>query len=211
MQIRRCVAALAAAAIGLALSAGAHAATVTYATSLDLNAGTTFPNEGHVWSQPQFPALDLTLSPGAVTLDWTISFLPGQSLSVGNVTNAIARLFGDSAAGYQKTSWPVVTLLNDGVPVATNTQEICTVCSPSANLFLGTANNWWLPGPVTFNAIEFTQGLNIVSSAPVHISGGSLTIAGASVVPEPESWALMIGGMGLIGLGLRRRRVRLAD
>ena len=33
---------------------------------------------------------------------------------------------------------------------------------------------------------------------------------GRSVVPEPASWALMIGGMGAIGGAMRRRRVRVA-
>ncbi|CAM3031261.1 PEP-CTERM sorting domain-containing protein [Sphingomonas antarctica] len=33
---------------------------------------------------------------------------------------------------------------------------------------------------------------------------------GAGLVPEPESWALMVGGLALVGYGLRRRRSRVA-
>jgi hypothetical protein len=29
-----------------------------------------------------------------------------------------------------------------------------------------------------------------------------------SLVPEPASWALMLGGFGLVGLAIRRRRPR---
>lgn len=38
----------------------------------------------------------------------------------------------------------------------------------------------------------------------------SYTVAQATTVPEPATWALMIGGFGAIGGGLRRRRATLA-
>ena len=31
-------------------------------------------------------------------------------------------------------------------------------------------------------------------------------VTAAQGVPEPASWAMMVGGMGLAGLGMRRRR-----
>lgn len=40
------------------------------------------------------------------------------------------------------------------------------------------------------------------------LSDATLTIAGG--VPEPATWALMIGGLGLTGYSLRRRRLALA-
>ncbi|HEY2051570.1 MAG TPA: PEPxxWA-CTERM sorting domain-containing protein [Caulobacteraceae bacterium] len=39
---------------------------------------------------------------------------------------------------------------------------------------------------------------------------GTLTVSLASGVPEPASWALMILGIGLFGVGLRARRPALA-
>jgi hypothetical protein len=39
---------------------------------------------------------------------------------------------------------------------------------------------------------------------------GSVTVPMALPVPEPASWALMLGGFGLAGLALRRRRLTMA-
>lgn len=48
---------------------------------------------------------------------------------------------------------------------------------------------------------------SMIQNGEVHLgaySGGSLDAAG--VVPEPASWAMMIGGFGILGAALRRRR-----
>lgn len=37
-----------------------------------------------------------------------------------------------------------------------------------------------------------------------------VVVTGSTTVPEPGAWALMIGGFGLAGAGLRRRRGRIA-
>ncbi len=37
---------------------------------------------------------------------------------------------------------------------------------------------------------------------------GSVTVAAVSAAPEPAEWALMLGGVGLAGMALRRRRVQ---
>ncbi|PZQ63703.1 MAG: hypothetical protein DI570_08050 [Phenylobacterium zucineum] len=43
------------------------------------------------------------------------------------------------------------------------------------------------------------------------LAGGmGLSIPGGAVVPEPSTWALMIGGFGLAGATLRRRRLAAA-
>ncbi len=53
----------------------------------------------------------------------------------------------------------------------------------------------------TTNNVLNTVGFeNVANQAVTAIQG----------VPEPASWAMMIGGMGFVGMGLRRRRVRVA-
>jgi hypothetical protein len=42
------------------------------------------------------------------------------------------------------------------------------------------------------------------------IDDASFTIQGSAGVPEPATWALMIGGFGLAGAALRRRRTAIA-
>nr|WP_328831484.1 PEPxxWA-CTERM sorting domain-containing protein [Thermaurantiacus tibetensis] len=39
---------------------------------------------------------------------------------------------------------------------------------------------------------------------------GDILLAGGGVIPEPGIWAMMIAGFGLVGAGLRRRRVVVA-
>ena len=39
---------------------------------------------------------------------------------------------------------------------------------------------------------------------------GTLIVSDASAVPEPTSWALFIGGFGLVGSAMRRRRVSVS-
>ena len=46
------------------------------------------------------------------------------------------------------------------------------------------------------------------SDGSVLFAGGDVTRIDAAVVPEPSSWALMIGGLGLAGAALRRRRTQ---
>ena len=61
---------------------------------------------------------------------------------------------------------------------------------------------------ITFDANNIYvnwNGLNFDSGTIV-----TLDINGGSAVPEPASWAMMIGGFGLVGAAMRRRKVALA-
>lgn len=44
-----------------------------------------------------------------------------------------------------------------------------------------------------------------VDAAIMTYSGNGFAIAGSGAVPEPATWALMIGGFGMIGAAMRRR------
>jgi len=55
------------------------------------------------------------------------------------------------------------------------------------------------------NNIEFGNGLFGLSSLSKTV-GGTFTLTQAAAVPEPATWAMMIGGFGLTGAAMRRRR-----
>lgn len=67
-----------------------------------------------------------------------------------------------------------------------------------------------LAGPVlftgTFAAPTFSLGTFSLTDFGGEGGSYTLTIASGNVVPEPESWALLIAGFGLTGAAMRRRR-----
>lgn len=72
----------------------------------------------------------------------------------------------------------------------------------------------WQAKTLSFKATATSQILSFLASGtpngapPISLLDGvSVTAAG---VPEPASWALLIGGFGLVGIAARRRRATLA-
>lgn len=61
-----------------------------------------------------------------------------------------------------------------------------------------------------FNFGSDLYGINLATGAPTllgNIGAGSLVGLAAGAVPEPQSWALLIAGFGLVGAAQRRRRL----
>ena len=61
------------------------------------------------------------------------------------------------------------------------------------------ANGGTLAGGGTFRV----QNVTGATASPFSINGTVAAVAGA--VPEPASWAMMIAGVGFVGVSLRRR------
>lgn len=95
-----------------------------------------------------------------------------------------------------------------------------------ANFFEAEWNGDRIPGSAIINAPDqrktgyvhysfqvWSRGDNILAFSSRNQSGYALldevSVTGAAAVPEPTTWALMIGGFGLAGAALRRRQ-RLA-
>ena len=69
----------------------------------------------------------------------------------------------------------------------------------------GPVEYWTYDGPVNFGT---TQNTLILTG---NVLGGPASYAGtieftSAAVPEPAAWALMIGGVGLIGLSARKAK-----
>ncbi|MBM6577102.1 FxDxF family PEP-CTERM protein [Microvirga sp. SRT01] len=71
---------------------------------------------------------------------------------------------------------------------------------------------------IAFSSSSFSHGSyvltsgNYVLTAAVTLSpygggGGGVELISSGAVPEPATWAMMIGGMGVVGGAMRRRRV----
>lgn len=128
-----------------------------------------------------------------------------------NEGGVISQSFDNVAGNYsfsfdmgQRTSWrqgglQTVSVLFDGNTV-----------------WSGTPGNSW--GTFSFDASSVAAGNHTLSFRGTNLSGASdtsvfvdnvrLTFTPVSAVPEPESYAMMLAGLGLLATIARRRRIR---
>ncbi|WP_164157038.1 DUF4394 domain-containing protein [Sandarakinorhabdus rubra] len=151
-----------------------------------------------------------TISDGALTLNGQSPF---DLLAVA-YTNSIAgatstRLFGiDARTGALVRS----TNANAGTYVSTDLSGMAY-----APLGFALDNSQMLGFDIAprsglgyFNVGSSLYGIDLASGSPTllgSIGSGGLVGLSAGAVPEPESWALMIAGFGLVGASLRRTRM----
>jgi hypothetical protein len=201
----------------LAASAAPHAALVVYNTQASFLAAVSAPG---VDSFTGLSIIDATASPllrsaggYSYTATSTTSFYGGGSvanpwLSTNGATdsitfsgfspnvNAIGGLFFGSDVSGAFASGTVLLTARDSLG-ATSTQTI-----PSATLssFLGFQST----GTITSLAVSSVSPNSTVWPT---VDNLTLAVGVASPVPEPETWALMLGGLGVVAmLGRRRRR-----
>jgi hypothetical protein len=62
-----------------------------------------------------------------------------------------------------------------------------------------------------FNTTTYTFGIDTFASlGTFHSRSGTLTITGTSAVPEPDTWLMLILGMGGVGYIARRQQINYA-
>jgi hypothetical protein len=74
--------------------------------------------------------------------------------------------------------------------------------------FTGVSTADGLPSTVESIRLRFEDVLRIslVSNDPGQVGYNNIRFDEVAAVPEPASWALMIGGFGMVGTAMRRRR-----
>jgi hypothetical protein len=219
--------ALATAAIGLGASTAANATIIASCSSgaSCLNGGTNV----NLTTASDVPIgygtigiggseVDFTSSQGNINLDATgqatiTTAVPGApgltSLQFELPTSSFSGAIFDLQKGDTSPIWLILTAAD---PTQSQTIRLDTV----------TGSNWFYivadPG-VTFTRAVFTtiQDPNCVSNcaaAGAFDSFKQLRIfegAGATALPEPTTWGLMLLGFGGIGMAMRRRRMPLAQ
>lgn len=197
--------------VGLAGQASATVFTVD--ETVDVNSGPYDGSSQYVFGSGAFSAFaPITLGVGD-ELDWTIHFQAGQTLHLINV-NKVIGTFGVQAggAGLQSDN-PTLSFLGAG-----------GVAFGSATIPHSFVGNIGVPAEGGYSGPQTISGLRFIIPAS-SIAGGSGTTAtlsnvqslritdfgiGFAVMTEPSSWAMLIGGFGMAGAALRRRRAQTA-
>jgi hypothetical protein len=151
---------------------------------------------------------------------WTASFGPGIEVQYGNVaglaysgkhlveldSHSNSNMSRSIDAGsytltFQYSDRPNVLAGSNGIDVLLNGFSILSVVGGN-----GAGGTVWSQKSISFVA---APGPNVLTFAALGTSdslGGYLDDIALSPVPEPASWAMMIGGLGLAGAAMRRRR-----
>lgn len=144
----------------------------------------------------------------SVTFALDTSFYAGNPVTIG-FFNLAGALPGASIASY--TFAPADFTGNFDVPTASErSRSLITVAIPQLALAAGSydisffnANGLSIPGYAKAGGTPYQSGNFFDPAGFKPNQSAAFSVSGA--VPEPASWALLITGFGLVGMGMRRR------
>lgn len=144
----------------------------------------------------------------SVTFALDTSFYTGNAVNIG-FFNLAGALPGTSIASYTFTPADFTS----SVPVTTaseRTRSLVTVAIPGLALAAGSydisffnANGLSIPGYAKAGGTLYQSGNFFDPAGFKPNQSAAFSVSGA--VPEPASWALLIAGFGVVGVGMRRR------
>lgn len=198
------------------LASTASAATVTLNQTLDLTLASFAPSGfTGVQGAPAFsPAYNVAIAVGD-TFDYTIDFTGGQNLTLTNASFLWAFSYSGSPSS-SVTGTGTLSLL-DSSGNAFLTSSVKTTTEGSVHFGQQYNNGDFsgaLTGNVTFYGLRYTGTLDAygasISTRDYNQAAFYFTAEGnrTSVVPEPQTYALLLAGLGVVGLMARRREGR---
>jgi choice-of-anchor C domain-containing protein len=169
-----------------------------------------------------------TLSaPSAAITGWTVTggsidyigshWQPGEgSRSIdlnGNSIGTIAQTF-DTVIGMTYTVKFLLSGNPDGAPTLKTLDVSATGGSTVGYSFstagISRAAMGWESKTYLFTATGLSTTLTFASTTPGAFYGPALDGVSVTAVPEPATWAMMIGGLGLVGVSMRRRKTAVS-
>jgi hypothetical protein len=203
-------------AIVLSGAFAAQASTVTISQTLDLTQAKATPGPGFQgWSDtPAFNGgVNFDLAEGDA-LDFTIDFLGAQTLTLTNASFLWAFIYSGSPVSDVTGTGTLSLLDGSGTAFLTSNSKTSTEGSVHFGQQFNPADfTGGLPASLTFSGLRFVGTLDDYVEVGVttrnynnpafFLNTDEAIIGGA--VPEPGTWALMIGGFGMAGAMLRRR------
>lgn len=152
--------------------------------------------------------------PTPTTTEWQLRFFsnaggsPGTSLySVSLPVASVTRTFlgsGTNQVGaYNLDYYEFSAVLPTAFEAAANTDYWFSPWSFSPDPYVSFL---WSPSTLAYDGVSWAQNTAGYNQALTVDYAFTLEGVAAATVPEPETWALLIAGLGAIGLASRRRR-----
>lgn len=191
-----------------ALSAPAYATNIVVNQTLDVTQpmSGTFPAFYGWQGTPAFDGgFNVAIAEGD-TFDFTIDFLGSQTLTVNNPTMVWAFSFADQ--GSEVTGTGTFSFLDAaGLPFLTSSTKTDTEASVHFGQFFHESDfAGGFPSSITFSGVRYSGTLNDYIQPGVITRNYDSPAFYISAVPEPETYVMLLAGLGLLGFMARRRK-----